>query len=198
MTGTSTDVSSVTITPTYLGPPLAPGATPPPRDADAPAAVHKSRRLGLAWRVGRTVPHAGAAAYDDRTAADGTFTFSLQLTPGRWQLAIVGTSAKGVHTTPVTRTITVPYKGLNVVIQLKGGSASVSYSHDGVTDDSGTVHPDGWSVTVVGSKSVCINTTTSDPRVHHRQRRLVRADQRRSVAGASTSTRTGPGTSRSC
>jgi cytoskeletal protein RodZ len=157
VTGTSTDVSLVTITPTYLGSPLAPGATLPPPTSSA-AATSPAAAVSPGASVGPS-PTPGPQPTTTATAADGTFTFSLQLTPGRWQLAIVGTNSKGVHTTPVTRTITVPYKGLNVVIQLKGGSASVSYFHDGVTDDSGTVHPDGWSVTVVGSRYVCINTT---------------------------------------
>lgn len=82
----------------------------------------------------------------------------MKLDPGRWQLTIVGTDSNGRTMAPVSRTVVVPYTGLNVVIQTKGGSASVAIFRDNVTVDVGTVHPDGWSATVVASKYVCINT----------------------------------------
>jgi len=50
----------------------------------------------------------------------------------------------------------VPYQGINVVIQVKGGPATVRLTHDGVIDDNGTQHTDGWSTTVVGTKDVCV------------------------------------------
>ena len=159
VTGTSTEVSSVTITPTYLGLPLAPGATPPPATPTAPPAA-PSPAASVA-PVASAGPSATPAPQPmtTATAADGSFTFSLQLTPGRWQLAIAGTTAKGIQTAVATRTISVPYTGVNVVIVVQGGSAWVAYFHDGVTVNSGTVQPDGWTATVVGTKYVCVNTT---------------------------------------
>jgi len=157
VTGTSMEVSSVTITPTYLGLPLAAGATlpppPTPNGIPSPAAtVSPGASAGLSPT---STPQPTTAA----TAADGTFTFTLQLAPGGWQLTIVGTGANGVHSAPVTRSVTVPFKGLTVVIQAKGSAVWVAYYHDGVTGSAGVVRPDGWTTTVVGSKYVCVNTT---------------------------------------
>jgi hypothetical protein len=60
----------------------------------------------------------------------------------------------------VYRTISVPFTGINVVIQVKGAAARVYVVHDGVVD-SNQSRPDGWSITVVGTKSVCVYSQKS-------------------------------------
>jgi hypothetical protein len=157
VTGYTVGVSSVSLTTTYLGPPAAPGTTlPPATPSPVPASVvpggSPSTSPGASGSPGPSPKAIG-------TAPDGTFAISAALAPGRWQLTIVGMTARGVPTKAVSRTITVPYKGVNVIISVKGDIASVSYYHDGLTDDNGTVHDDGWSVNVVGNKWVCVNTT---------------------------------------
>jgi hypothetical protein len=158
VTGTSTEVSSVTITPTYLGPPLAAGATLPPPTPTPNGTPSPAAAVSPGASVGPS-PTPTPQPTTTATAADGTFTFTLQLAPGRWQLAIVGTGPNGVHSAPVTRSVTVPFKGLTVVIQAKGAAVWVAYYHDGVTGSAGVVRPNGWTTTVVGSKYVCVNTT---------------------------------------
>jgi len=156
VTGISTEVASVVLTPTYLGPPLRAGATPPPATPSASAVAGPSVAPGAS--PGPT-PTAGPQPMTAATAADGTFSFTLQLTPGRWQLALVGTSPNGLKTAPVTRTVSVPFKGITVLIQVKGGSALVAIYHDGITDNPGHTQAAGWSRTVVGTKYVCIRST---------------------------------------
>ena len=164
--GISTLVTTVTVTPVYMGPPPAAGATIPPATAAAlptpivaPALPDASTAASAS--AGSTAPP-GPGQTNVNTNADGTFSVPLSLTPGRWQLSIAGSNPSGSTAPAVFRTIVVPYKGINVVVQLKGGDASVYVAHDGVIDDNGTQHTDGWSITVVGTKSVCVQSPKSD------------------------------------
>jgi hypothetical protein len=88
-------------------------------------------------------------------AADGSFTLSLQLKPGLWRLSLAGASVQGVQTQSVARTVTVPYTGVNVTLQVTGGAAWLRYFVDGAAVGQST-YPDGWQVTVVGKKSFCV------------------------------------------
>lgn len=161
VTGISTEVASVTLTPTYLGPPLAAGASAPPAVASPSAASpNPSASVSPGPSVSPTPsPTPGPTPLTAATAGDGTFTFTIQLKPGRWKLTIVGTSARGVTTTSLSRTVTVPFNGVSVLIQIKGGSAGIAFYHDGITDSPGYSQADGWSATVVGKRYVCISTS---------------------------------------
>lgn len=158
VTGTSTLVGSVTITSTYLGPPPAPGATlPPTLPSGAPGA---SPAAGASPAPGASAgPNGspGPAPTTVRPGGDGSFAFDLQLTPGRWQLTIVGLNALGSPTPSVSRTIAVPYQGLNVTIQITGAGtlgACISYFVDGVQTQGCSA--DGYQITVTPSKTFCI------------------------------------------
>jgi hypothetical protein len=61
----------------------------------------------------------------------------------------------------VFRTIVVPYQGINVVIQVKGGAVTLYAAHDSVVDANAGV-PDGWSTTIVGTKYVCVQSLKSN------------------------------------
>jgi cytoskeletal protein RodZ len=161
VTGISTEVASVTLTPLYLGPPLAAGASAPPvLPSPSPASPIPSVSTSPGPSVSPTPsPTPGPKPLTAATAADGTFTFSVQLNPGRWKLTIVGTSARGVVTTSLSRSITVPFSGVSVLIQIKGGAASLALYHDGITDSPGYSQKDGWTATIVGKTYVCINST---------------------------------------
>jgi len=157
--GISTLVTTVTVTPVYMGPPTAAGATIPPATAAAlptpivtPVLPAASASAGAS--AGPTAPP-GPGPTNVNTNADGTFSVALSLTPGRWQLSIAGSNPSGSTAPAVVRTIVVPYQGINVVIQVKGGPAYVTATHDGVTDNN-SQRPDGWSITLVGTKSVCV------------------------------------------
>src|SRR5664279_5158658 len=158
--GISTLVTTVTVTPVYMGPPPAAGATtPPPTAAPLPTPILTPSQPAASASAGASAAPSeppGPGPTNVNTNADGTFSVALSLTPGRWQLSIAGFNPSGSVAAAVYRTIVVPYKGINVVIQVKGGPATVRFTHDGVIDDTGTQHADGWSTTVVGTKYVCV------------------------------------------
>lgn len=160
VSGTSSLVTSVTLTPTYLGPPPAPGATIPPSTPTPGPSVSSSPKASSAASPGTSAgpsPSAAPTAATIKAAADGTFTASLQLNPGRWQLTIVGLDSSGTATAPLSRTIVVPYKGLNIVILIDGeGGACPNYFVDGGAQKGGCAS-NGSTTTVTANKSFCIN-----------------------------------------
>jgi cytoskeletal protein RodZ len=162
--GTANLVSKVTLTPTLVGGPLPAGATLPPATptpaTPTPAAVTPTPAApGVSTSP---TPAASAASQPLSTAvgADGSFSFTLKLRPGRWQLAVVGTATKGgTLTTAVSRTVSVPYTGIYVEIVVKNGDASAVYVvHDGTPDVAvNSSEPVGWTHVTTASKSVCIS-----------------------------------------
>jgi cytoskeletal protein RodZ len=163
--GTSTLVTTVTVTPVYMGPPPAAGATLPPATASplptpivTPVLPNASASAGTS--AGSTAAP-GPGPTNVSTNADGTFSVPLSLTPGRWQLSIAGSNPSGSVAAAVFRTIVVPYKGINVVILVKGGPATVYAAHDSVVDANAGVQ-DGWSITIVGTEYVCVQSPKSN------------------------------------
>jgi len=165
VTGTSTLVASVTLTPTYLGMPLAPGSTLPPptpsplaQSTQTPKPTPTNAASGSPGPTTTPPPQPVTAP----TAADGSFNFALQLKPGLWRLTVVGVDSKGVTTTPASREVSVQYTGVNVIIQVKGGDATIYVIRDGVVDFRYQPEPDGWSTPVVGKNYICIATNQGD------------------------------------
>jgi cytoskeletal protein RodZ len=159
VTGTSTLVSSVTLTPTYLGMPGAAGSTLPPptpspraQTTPTPAPTSATAASGSPGPTITPPPQPLIA----KTEADGSFNFSLQLKPGRWQLTVVGENVKGVKTKPVSRQVNVQFTGYNVIIQVKGGDAAIYVARDGIVDYRWQSETDGWSTTVNGKNYVCV------------------------------------------
>jgi hypothetical protein len=155
VTGSSLGVATVTLSWTYVGPPLAAGVTAPPTASPAAPSLGSSPSTpaGPSKSPGPQPKSIG-------TAPDGTFAIATPaLDPGRWQLTLVGLTAKGVPTKAVTRTVSVPYKGISVLMQVKGGDAGVGFAHDGVVDSPAYSQSDGWSATVVATKWVCVNSS---------------------------------------
>lgn len=164
VTGTGTAVSIVTLTPIYLGAPLAAGATLPP---PTPSPLASSPAVGVSPSPTPSGPAAspsgspgpsptpGPQPTSVAPAADGSFTFNVQLNPGLWRLSMTGTTTQGIQTKPVVRTVSVPYSGVNVTLQVKGGAAWLRYFVDGAAVGQSTYQA-GWQTTVVGKKSVCV------------------------------------------
>jgi hypothetical protein len=153
VTGTSTMVDTVTLTQIFVGGPLAAGATLPPA---TPTPAPPSPGVSPTLAPGATAtPKPQTQGVD----ANGNFTFTVTLAPGRWQLMVVGTGAKSVQTKPVSRTVSVPYKGITVQIWVKGGTATSIYvMHDSNKIDVpvNSTEQDGWTYTVTATKYVCI------------------------------------------
>lgn len=157
--GTTTNAKTVTVVARFLGsdvtggtaspaPPTMPPATAPPAGSPGPGATP-----GATPEPGTTID----------VAADGSFSFPpLELTAGRWSITVTATSAEG-KTASQTRTVTVAYSGVNVVVSIKGGSAWIKVWVDGklVGPQGGTVYANGKTITFSGKSSVEIRTGSS-------------------------------------
>jgi cytoskeletal protein RodZ len=135
--GTATNAKEVVVHSTYTGP--AEGDSPP-RNVPTPAQVKVA------------------------VAEDGTFSAPYELTTGRWSLTVTASSDEG-KTTSLTRNVTVAYKGVTLVLRIKGGRAWIKVWVDGKVDKkvgpAGTVYKNGKTLTFQGKKSVEVRTGSS-------------------------------------
>ena len=129
----STSGTKVSVTATYLGPaagaPEAGVASPPP-----------------------------AAARDMAVETEGTFSGSYELTTGQWRLSVTSTGDAN-RQTALTRTITVAYTGVNVLVELKGGRVWLRVRVDGelakeTPTTAGVVFEDGTKLTFTADELV--------------------------------------------
>jgi cytoskeletal protein RodZ len=145
--GTTTNAISVTVTSTFLGaaagaPGPSPSAKPSPKPSGSPGAT-----------AGTTV----------KVADDGSYSFPpLDLTAGRWSITVTATSQEG-KTASLTRTVTVAYEGVNLVVSIRGGPAWIKVWVDGklVGSQAGQVYQAGKSLTFSGKTSVEVRTGSS-------------------------------------
>jgi cytoskeletal protein RodZ len=96
-------------------------------------------------------------------ADDGTFSIPVELTAGRWTLTITASSSEG-KTTSLARNVTVSYKGVNLVVSVKGGPAWMKIWVDGQLDPrvgAGKLFKDGKTMTFRGQDSVEVFTGSS-------------------------------------
>jgi hypothetical protein len=95
---------------------------------------------------------------------DGAFNTPYELTTGKWQLTVTASSDEG-KTTSLTRNITVAYKGVNLVVRIKGGRAWIKVWVDGKVDkkvgSAGTVYSNGKTLTFNGRKNIEVRTGSS-------------------------------------
>jgi cytoskeleton protein RodZ len=174
--GTTVGIVSVTVTPTYLGPPQAPSPTPRPSPTPgAPTEVPTLMPLPTATPTpaeGETPtprptpsptpnPNAtpGPEAVNVIPTVDGKFTATLKLTPGTWKLTVVGSDSDGNTAPPVELTVIVPAPTLTVTIEVKGGSAWLKIWKDGIVlPGYSKDFPAGTVITIVANESVWIRT----------------------------------------
>jgi hypothetical protein len=131
---------------TYLGPVDGPPITPPP--SPDPSAS----------------PGPGPAPVTLTPDADGAFSTPLELTAGRWQIVVTATSAQG-QTASLTRTVTVAYRGVNLVVEIAGGDAWLKVWIDGALNQeigaAGRVYHPGRTLTFTGTDSIEVRTGSS-------------------------------------
>jgi len=151
--GQTSNAKTVVVRAILLGPPdgsspaptVAPTATPVPNPSASPAPGEP-----------------GGVTID--VADDGTFTTPLELTEGRWSIVITATSTDG-KTASLTRTVTVAYKGVTLVVTIEGGNAWLKVWVDGALDPSipqgGKVFQAGRTLTFTGTASVEVRTGSS-------------------------------------
>ncbi|MGH2464425.1 MAG: hypothetical protein ACRDGI_03105, partial [Candidatus Limnocylindrales bacterium] len=65
--------------------------------------------------------------------SDGAFSVPFNLTAGKWTLTISAAGSDG-KATSLTRSVTVNYQGVNLVVSIKGGSAWLLVWEDGIID----------------------------------------------------------------
>ena len=134
-----------------------PIATPPPPP------VRGARRIGgAAVLAAPTGPTVGPTTVDVR--ADGSFDSPLELSAGSWQIVVTATSAEGKAVT-LTRNVAIVYKGVNLVVTVRGSTAWLKVWVDGkvskVTGAAGTVYDPGKVLTFTARDSVEVRTGKS-------------------------------------
>ena len=104
------------------------------------------RAGGWPARLRRAKPGAKPVTVGPKTvevASDGTFETPLDLSTGKWQITVTATSAEGKAVT-LTRNVAIVYKGVNLVVDIKGGRAWIKVWVDGkvskVTGTAGRVY----------------------------------------------------------
>ena len=139
--GRTTNASSVVVSASYSGP-----AKPPAAGTAAPAPPAVPSPI--------TVP----------VAEDGTFTTPFELTAGRWAITVTASSPEG-KTTSLMRTVTVAYKGVNLVVSIDGGRAWIKVWVDGkIHPDigaAGRVYSNGKTLTFNAKESIEVRTGSS-------------------------------------
>jgi cytoskeletal protein RodZ len=153
--GTTTNAKTVTVTAAFMGSDPT-GHTPTPAPSPVPVA---SPVASPAASPGGT-PSPGSTV---DVADDGSFSLPpLELTAGRWAITVTATSAEG-KTASLTRTISVAYSGVNLVVTIKGGPAWLKVWVDGklVSLQSGNVFQPGKTLTFSGNTSIEVRTGSS-------------------------------------
>ena len=141
--GDATNADSVVVSATYVGP-----------SGTAPAGATASPAPPPAQPEPITVP----------VKDDGSFNTPFELTAGRWTITVTAASPQG-KTVALTRNVTVAYKGVNLVVSVKGGRAWLKVWVDGVIDPdlgaAGSVISAGRTLTFTGQQSVEVRSGSS-------------------------------------
>lgn len=140
--GRATNASTVVVSAEWIGssgPPLAAGvASPAPPSVPAPVTL--------------------------KVADDGTFSTPFDLTAGRWTMTVSASSLEGKRAS-VSRAVTVAYKGVNLVVSIRGGRAWIKVWVDGSIDptlgSAGSVIDNGRTLTFTGAQSIEVRSGSS-------------------------------------
>jgi hypothetical protein len=96
--------------------------------------------------------------------SDGTFSVPYTLAAGKWTLTVTAAGSDG-KTTSLARTVTVAFKGVNLVVAIKGGSAWIKVWEDGVVDKTigagGKTVNDGKTLTFTAQSTIEVRTGKS-------------------------------------
>ncbi len=138
---------------TLAPPPASPAASASPGASGSP--VPSAAPVLSGPTVGPTTVDVGS---------DGTFDSPLELSAGSWQLVVTATSAEGKAVT-LTRNVAIVYKGVNLVVTVRGSTAWLKVWVDGkvskATGAAGTVYDPGQVLTFTARQSVEVRTGKS-------------------------------------
>jgi cytoskeletal protein RodZ len=142
--GSTTNAKSVSVAASFLGP-----VDGQPTKSPTPSASPSGPTVGpVTVNVGD----------------DGAFETPLDLSAGRWQIVMTATSAEGKAVT-LTRNVSIRYKGVNLVVSIKGGRAWLKVWIDGkvsdVTGVAGMIYQPGKVLTFTAKESVEVRTGKS-------------------------------------
>ena len=139
--GRATNATLVEVSAEYVGP-----STPPAEGAASPA------------------PPAVPAPITVEVADDGSFSTPYELTAGTWKITVTASSPQG-RSSALTRTVTVVFRGVNLVVNVEGGRAWLKVWVDGRLDPTlgaaGSVIADGKTLTFTGEESIEVRSGSS-------------------------------------
>ena len=146
--GMVTNAASVTVDAEFLG-----------AVGSKPAATRAPPQPSLL--PGQSPPPAGTPV---TPGEDGSFSTPLELSQGIWAITITATSDQGT-TASLTRTVTVAFSGVNLVVAIHGSNAWMKVWIDGTlapgTNQAGKTYHDGDTVVFTGKTSVEVRTGSS-------------------------------------
>ena len=149
--GMTTNATTVTVLATKLD-----GNGAVPVASHAPTATPR-----VSGSPGPSTPPDGTTITVDE---DGGFSTPLELTQGKWQITITATSDQG-KTASLTRTVTVSFKGVNLVVSISGGNAWIKVWVDGSiaasTSQAGRTYHNGDTIVFTGKTSVEVRSGNS-------------------------------------
>ncbi len=152
--GMTTNATSVTVVATLVA-----GSGAQPVASHPPVSPVPSLKPGTS--PSPTSPPDGTTIPVDE---DGGFSAPLELTQGTWQITITATSDQG-KTASLTRTVTVSFKGVNLVVTITGGNAWIKVWVDGAisptTTQAGRTYHSGDTIVFTGKTSVEVRTGNS-------------------------------------
>ncbi|HEY7937661.1 MAG TPA: helix-turn-helix domain-containing protein [Candidatus Limnocylindrales bacterium] len=96
--------------------------------------------------------------------SDGAFSVPFNLTAGRWTLTVSAAGSDG-KATSLTRSVTVNYQGVNLVVSIRGGSAWLLVWEDGIIDKKigagGKTEKNGTVLTFTATNTIEVRTGKS-------------------------------------
>ncbi len=97
-------------------------------------------------------------------AADGTFDSPLDLSTGEWRIVVTATSPEG-KAVSLTRNVASVYRGVNLVVKIKGANAWLKVWVDGklwkTTGAAGQVYNPGKTLTITAKETIEVRTGKS-------------------------------------
>jgi transcriptional regulator with XRE-family HTH domain len=174
--GSSVGVTSILITPKYVGVPPDPGATPTPTPRITPTPIPTIQPTMVPLPTDTIGASPSASTKPKPTPAPtaligpgpikvipdihGKFSVPLRLTGGYWDITAVGSDDHGGTTQPVKIRVLISVGALKVVITLVHGDATLKVWRDGVVLKGfpATYHQNN-TVTILAASSVWIRTS---------------------------------------
>jgi cytoskeletal protein RodZ len=138
------------------------------RTTNAETVVVSARYVGPVEAVAADAPTPAPPPVPDpvtvTVAEDGSFSTPLELTSGRWAVTVTASSTEG-KTASLTRNVTVAFKGVNLVVNIKGGRAWIKVWLDGKIDEdigaAGKVIGNNKTLTFNAKESIEVRTGSS-------------------------------------